>query len=118
MLRIGALPFLIFAFAFPCNAQGVGSPPVNVNSTNTITNPTVNTTFISGKVMVDDGTDVPDQVSIESVCNGRTHIETVTDSKGHRAISPQLRTVAQGFFTRCSDRQNWFGAAMPYTGRT
>jgi len=83
MLRIGALPFLIFAFAFPCNAQGVGSPPVNVNSTNTITNPTVNTTFISGKVMVDDGTDVPEQVSIESVCNGRTHIETVTDSKGH-----------------------------------
>jgi len=33
--------------------------------------------------MVDDGTDVPEQVSIESVCNGRTHIETVTDSKGH-----------------------------------
>ncbi|HKW19606.1 MAG TPA: tetratricopeptide repeat protein [Terriglobales bacterium] len=91
--RIGALPFVVFAFAFPCNAQGVGSPPVNVNSTNTITNPTVNTTFISGKVMVDDGTDVPDQVSIESVCNGRTHIETVTDSKGH--FSFQIKSPNQ-----------------------
>ena len=93
MLRIGALLFVVFAFTFPCNAQGVGSPPVNVTSTNTITNPTVNTTFISGKVMVDDGTDVPDQVSIESVCNGRTHIETVTDSKGH--FSFQIKSPNQ-----------------------
>jgi tetratricopeptide (TPR) repeat protein len=93
MLRIGALPFVVFAFALPCNAQSAGSLPVNVNSTNTITNPTVNTTFISGKVMVDDGTDVPDQVSIESVCNGRTHIETVTDSKGH--FSFQIKSPNQ-----------------------
>ena len=93
MLRTGAVPLAVFAFAFPCNAQGVGSPPVNINSTNTITNPTVNTTFISGKVMVDDGTDVPDQVSIESVCNGRTHIETVTDSKGH--FSFQIKSPNQ-----------------------
>jgi tetratricopeptide (TPR) repeat protein len=93
MLRIGALPFVVFAFAFTCNAQSAGSPPVNVNSTNTITNPTVNTTYISGKVMVDDGTDVPDQVSIESVCNGRTHIETVTDSKGR--FSFQIKSPKQ-----------------------
>lgn len=93
MLRIVALQFVVFAFAFLCNAQSVGSPPVNVNSTNTITNPTVNTTFISGKVMVDDGTDVPDQVSIESVCNGRTHIETVTDSKGR--FSFQIKSPNQ-----------------------
>jgi tetratricopeptide (TPR) repeat protein len=93
MLRISALPLVVLAFAFPCNAQGVGSPPVNVNSTNTITNPTVNTAFISGKVMVDDGTDVPDQVSIESVCNGRTHIETVTDSKGR--FSFQIKSPKQ-----------------------
>ncbi|MHB9132099.1 MAG: hypothetical protein ACYDBB_13575 [Armatimonadota bacterium] len=40
----------------------------------------------------------------------------VTDSKGRRAISPHLRTVARGYFTRCGDRQNWFGAAGSYTG--
>ncbi|HPD15047.1 MAG TPA: hypothetical protein PLE19_08855 [Planctomycetota bacterium] len=40
----------------------------------------------------------------------------VTDSKGRRAISPHLRTVPRGYFTRCADRQNWFGAAGSYTG--
>jgi len=40
----------------------------------------------------------------------------VTDSNGHRAIAPHLRTVERGYFTRCGDRQNWFGAAGNYTG--
>ncbi|MBM4037320.1 MAG: hypothetical protein FJ290_02300 [Planctomycetes bacterium] len=40
----------------------------------------------------------------------------VTDSKGRQAISPHLRTVPRGYFTRCADRQNWFGAAGSYTG--
>ncbi len=40
----------------------------------------------------------------------------MTDSKGRRAISPHLRTVTRGYFTRCADRQNWFGAAGSYTG--
>jgi hypothetical protein len=40
----------------------------------------------------------------------------VTDSKGRSAISPHLRTVPRGYFTRCADRQNWFGAAGSYTG--
>ena len=93
MLRISRHLVLIVVLAPVSLAQDVGSPPVNVNSTNTITNPTVNTTFISGKVMVDDGTDVPGQVSIESVCNGRTHIETVTDSKGH--FSFQIKSPKQ-----------------------
>jgi tetratricopeptide (TPR) repeat protein len=92
MLRISALSILVFALPLTSAAQG-GSPPLNINSTNTITNPTVNTTFISGKVIVDDGTEVPEQVSIESVCSGRTHIETVTDSKGH--FSFQIKSPKQ-----------------------
>jgi len=46
----------------------------------------------------------------------RYYLLVVTDSKGHRAISPHLRTVSQGYFTRCGDRQNFFGAALQYTG--
>ncbi len=46
----------------------------------------------------------------------RYYMLVVTDSKGRRAISPHLRTVTRGYYTRCADRQNWFGAAGSYTG--
>jgi hypothetical protein len=50
--------------------------------------------------------------------HGQQHywMMVVTDSQGRRAISPHLRTVARGYYTRCGDRQNWFGAAGSYTG--
>jgi tetratricopeptide (TPR) repeat protein len=38
--------------------------------------------FISGKVMLEDGTPPPDQVVIERVCNGIARPEDYTDSKG------------------------------------
>jgi len=46
----------------------------------------------------------------------RYYMLVVTDSKGRRAISPTMRTVARGYISRCGDRQNWFGAAGSYTG--
>lgn len=38
--------------------------------------------FLSGKVMLDDGTPPPDSVVIERVCNGNPRPEAYTDSKG------------------------------------
>lgn len=38
--------------------------------------------FLSGKVMLDDGTPPPDPVVIERVCNGNPRPEAYTDSKG------------------------------------
>jgi tetratricopeptide (TPR) repeat protein len=38
--------------------------------------------FLSGKVMLDDGTPPPDAVTIERVCNGNPRAEAYTDSKG------------------------------------
>ncbi len=40
------------------------------------------TVYISGKVMLADGAAPPDPVQIQRVCDGRTHIEGVTDSTG------------------------------------
>ena len=39
--------------------------------------------FLSGRVMVDDGTPPPDTVVIERVCNGVARPEAYTNSKGH-----------------------------------
>src|ERR1700730_637518 len=38
--------------------------------------------FLSGKVMLDDGTPPPDSVTIERVCNGNPRAQAYTDSKG------------------------------------
>ena len=41
----------------------------------------------------------------------------VEDSKGRRAISAPVRTVAKRYHYRCSDRQNWLGhCGFHYTG--
>lgn len=42
--------------------------------------------FISGKVMLADGTPPPDSVTIERVCNGTVRPEGYTNSKGHFSI--------------------------------
>jgi len=43
---------------------------------------TPRTTFLRGKVAVDDGTPITDSAIIQSNCSGRTHTEGYTDSKG------------------------------------
>lgn len=42
--------------------------------------------FLSGKVMMEDGTPPPEPVTIERVCNGRPFPEGYTDSKGRFSI--------------------------------
>lgn len=39
--------------------------------------------FLSGKVMMDDGTPPPEPIVIERICNGNPRPEAYTDSKGH-----------------------------------
>ena len=58
--------------------------PNNTN-TNTQTNRFPDQTrpiFLSGKVMLDDGTPPPESVTIEKVCNGNPRAQAYTDSKG------------------------------------
>src|SRR5712672_2913640 len=40
------------------------------------------TVFLSGKVVIDDGSVLAESVSIQTVCKGRRHTETHTDSHG------------------------------------
>jgi Flp pilus assembly protein TadD len=66
-----------------------GNTPTRPNNPNTF--PTPNTSpipnqqrpiFLSGKVMLDDGTAPTESVTIERVCNGNVRAEGYTDSKG------------------------------------
>ena len=63
-----------------------GSTPTNPGmspSLPRIEDTTPRSLFLSGKVIVDDGTLLTDSVIIQSICKGRIHTEGYTDSKGH-----------------------------------
>lgn len=51
--------------------------------------------FLSGRVMLDDGTEPPQRASLERVCNGRVRREAYTDSHGQFMF--QMGAEAQGF---------------------
>jgi tetratricopeptide (TPR) repeat protein len=65
------------------------TPTTLPNNTN---NPTNNSTslpqpiFLTGRVMIDDGTPLPEGVVIQRVCGGSPHAEGYTDSKGFFGI--------------------------------
>ena len=57
-----------------------GSIPPNINNPDTLPPMPL---FLSGKVRVDDGSELTDAATIESLCNGDRHFEGYTDHKGN-----------------------------------
>ena len=51
--------------------------------------------FVSGKVVVDDGTSLTDRVAIQSFCGGRTHVEAYTDLRGQFSFEIKSPTQSQ-----------------------
>jgi tetratricopeptide (TPR) repeat protein len=86
-----------------------GSPSTGAPSTGTTTRPTTtlpnttnpNTTspsvpqpiYVSGRVMIDDGTPLPEAVVIQRVCSGNPHSEGYTDSKGFFGLELGNKTM-------------------------
>lgn len=68
--------------------------------------------FLSGKVMLDDGTPPPEPVTIERVCNGNPRPEGYTDSKGR--FSFELgRNTAMMADASTNMGNDGFGGGMP-----
>jgi tetratricopeptide (TPR) repeat protein len=70
-------------------AGSIGSiPSVNgTNSTNNTAQPTMPQTLrVSGRVMMDDGSELSFPATIERICNGNPHAEGYTDSKGYFSL--------------------------------
>lgn len=49
--------------------------------------------FLTGRIMMDDGSELPRNVAIERVCGNNPHIEGHTDSKGYFSIELGARNV-------------------------
>lgn len=87
MLRNLVLPSMIFCLTLGLSAQtqsgGGRNPSGSPNiSSGTLSDNRPRSFFLSGKVMVDDGTLLSDPVAIQSTCRGSTHTEAFTDDKG------------------------------------
>jgi tetratricopeptide (TPR) repeat protein len=94
MARIPVLLTLFFSLALSLGAQSrsgggkpstTGSIPTSPGMSPSLPAPDVTPRpmFLSGKVIVDDGTPLTDSVMIQSICKGRIRTEGHTDSKGH-----------------------------------
>jgi len=94
-------PILVFCLAMAAQRPGsTGGNPSTGSRPSTSTTPTTpqpptgfpNTQterqilYVSGSVVLQDGTPPPEPVAIEKVCGGSSHKEGYTDSKGHYQI--------------------------------
>ncbi len=79
------------------------TPTPGMNIPNTLPNPDVGTRpmFLSGKVVVDDGTPLTDAAVIQSICRGNIRNEGYTDSKG--GFSLDLNSSAMHGITGAAD---------------
>ena len=104
---------------------GAGTAPSTTTGTSTTRQPT-NTTnpttqqpqgpqqpiFLSGRVLLEDGSPPTESVVIERVCSGQSHAEGYTDSKGYFAI--QLGARNNGVLQDASEDNNGrFGTTDP-----
>lgn len=122
----------------PVNAQQPGGNPAGNNPGSTPSNPTTTTPrpgtspfpgqqdqqnrfpdmqrpiFLSGKVVLDDGTPPPEPVNIERVCNGRVRLEGYTDTKGR--FSFQLGQNSGVLQDASMSNDDSFGVGSPQLG--
>ena len=63
--------------------------------------------FVSGRVMMEDGTAPPDPATMETVCNGSPHAEGYTDSKGYFSIELGARNGVMQDASEFGPTRNW-----------
>lgn len=99
MFKISVLVALVLGTTIAGGAQSRGGPanagpPPNIpTSAPTTDQNNFNAILVSGKVVIDDGSTLSEPAAIQSVCQGRTHLEAYTDSKGRFSFqikSPSL----------------------------
>src|SRR5437016_5336958 len=81
----------------PTTGTGTGRTPTTIPNNTNNPNPQASLPqpiFVSGRVMIDDGTPLPEGVVIQRVCNGSAHAEGYTDSKGYFGIELGSKTSA------------------------
>jgi tetratricopeptide (TPR) repeat protein len=93
-MSVVSLAFLILTFTILCSAQGSrpggGSGSSKTPNPSAPSLPTVpqgnqapRTLFLSGKVAIDDGTQLTEAAAVRTICKGQTRIQAYTDAHGN-----------------------------------
>jgi tetratricopeptide (TPR) repeat protein len=93
-MLVVSLAFLILRFTILCSAQGSrpgagsgNSKTPNASAPNLPTVPPVNqaprTLFLTGKVAIDDGTQLTEAASVRTICKGQARTQAYTDAHGN-----------------------------------
>jgi tetratricopeptide (TPR) repeat protein len=96
------------------------SPTTSPTSPTTTPSPTniPQPILVSGRVVMEDGTEAPSSVVIETVCNGSPHAEGYTDAKGYFAIELGARNGVIQDASEFGSRGNWNTTGMTGTSGT
>ena len=94
---------LVLCFCLPLLAQGPGGgarggrklPTTPGRPNSGFPGLAVPVTFVSGKVVVDDGTDLGAPAAVQSICRGAKRTETYTDSHGAFSFQFSARSAGQ-----------------------
>ncbi len=93
---------LVLVLTIAASAQTGGRPPT-VGTTRIPTRPRVETpdwtlgsVFISGKVVLDEGSELTEPATIQTLCRGQRHTETYTDSHGNFSFEFGRRALTGG----------------------
>jgi hypothetical protein len=109
-----SLPLLL-ALSLTASAQGrVSRSSGSTNRRNTPTFPSSTNqraTFITGRVVVDDGTPVTDPVAIQTNCRGQLRTRGYSDSKGYFSIELSSNNNALAASSDASESMSSMGRA-------
>jgi lipoprotein NlpI len=109
-LQCAFLAFALTASAFAQGRSGGGRPsfgspgtvgPTPFPTTGMNTSSSQSAIFVSGKVVLDDGTDLTEAATIQTICKGQRHTETYSDI--HGSFSFQIGDANAGATAALSD---------------
>jgi tetratricopeptide (TPR) repeat protein len=86
-IHLALLALLALTFSLLASAQtrpgSVGRKSSSTTRTPQLGTPTRGSIFLSGKVVLDDGAELTEQVAIQTICKGQKRTETYSDSRGN-----------------------------------
>jgi tetratricopeptide (TPR) repeat protein len=120
-MRSFFLPSLLgFVIVLPCGAfgqarTGRAQPPDSIpSSSDPFSGRTMQPVFISGRVILADGSKVSERVAIQTACGDRKRIETYTDSQGK--FSFEVKAKPESLETQTADMSTFGGGTFSGKG--
>jgi len=109
-IQLALLPLLFVTLTIPASAQarpGSGGRTPGRNRTPQLEPPVRGTIFLSGRVVLDDGSEVAEPVAIQTICRGQKRTETYSDSHGGFSFELGSQNPMAGMASSMDSETSW-----------